>query len=375
MKFLILTSLIIFGCQSNQSSFSLIPTGQTFKQSADSVNSKIDVLWVVDNSGSMSPSQTNMVNNFSAFMTNFVSKGLDYQMAVTTTDAYRAGAYFQNDSSLSLYRDGATYTVNNVTYNKHTGINMLYPGVIGNILGAFEINAFQGDQGSGDERAFSSMMASINNPANPHLVRAGSYLAIIILSDEDDFSSNTRVEYSFEAKGQNETQAQYNARFVSDHNYTYTGLDTVDSYISQLDILTGSTPTLKHYNVSAITVKDDICKNTLLSSGSSTSIVGQRYIDLATQTNGVIGSICDTNFAGSLNSIQEKILELSTEFYLQRTPNVSSISVLVNSIAIGHDDTNGWSYDAANNGIVFHGTSIPVAGADIAVNFDPTTIK
>ncbi len=296
-------------------------------------------------------------------------------MAVTTTEAYKAGAFFANNATYSKFKDGATFTKNGITYNKHTGVNLIYPGASADLTATFEINGYQGDQGSGDERAFSSLMTALADTTNPLLLRQNSYLAVIILSDEDDFSSPIRVENSWAARGQSETQAQYNARYVSDHNYTYTGLDTVASYISNLDSITGSTPSFRHYNVSAITAEDSSCVTSLLGAGSSTTIIGQRYIDLATQTNGVVGSLCDTNFSGTLNTIQEKILELSTEFYLQRAPNVNSITVSVNAVSISQDPVNGWTYDSVNNGIIFHGGAIPPSGADIAVNFDPTTIK
>ncbi len=372
----LLSTLALFaGCANNQSSFSLLPTGQSFKQSANSVNSKIDILWVMDNSGSMSPSQTNILNNFSGFMKNFIAKNLDYQMAVTTTEAFKAGAKFGNDANYSKFKDGATFGSGASYYNKHTGINLIYPGVSPDVTTTFAINGYQGDHGSGDERAFSSFMAALGNMTNPLLLRPNSYLAIIVLSDEDDFSSSSRLEYSWLPKQTGETTAQYNARYVADHSYVSPGLDSIASYISALDSLTSSTPSLRHYNVSTITAKDDSCVQSMLAAGASSSIIGQRYMDLATQTNGVIGSLCDTNFAGTLSSIQQRILELSTEFYLQRQPQVASITVAVNSLPIAQDGLNGWSYDAVNNGIIFHGASIPPAGADIAVNFDPTTIK
>ena len=362
-------------CANNQSSFSLLPTGQTFKQSADLVNSKIDILWVIDNSGSMSPSQTNILNNFSGFMKNFGSKNLDYQMAVTTTEAFKSDAKFGNDPTFSKYKDGATFTSGKTSYNKHTGINLLYPGASSDITATFMINAYQGDQGSGDERAFSSMMSALKNITNPILFRPNSFLAVIVLSDEDDFSSSSRAEYSWIARQTNETTAQYNARYAPDHSYTYAGLDSIGSYLSSLDSFTSSTPTNRHYSVSTITAKDNACVQSMLGAGASSSIIGQRYMDLAAQTQGVIGSICDPNFAGTLDAIQEKILELSTEFYLQRQPVISSISVVVNSVAIAQDPANGWTYDSVKNGILFHGNAIPPSGAEIAVHFDPTTIK
>src|SRR5947208_14604678 len=50
--------------------------------------SKIDVLWVVDNSGSMAPRQQNLARNFSSFMDVFTKSKVDYRLAVTTTDIF-----------------------------------------------------------------------------------------------------------------------------------------------------------------------------------------------------------------------------------------------------------------------------------------------
>jgi len=46
----------------------------------------LDVLWVIDNSGSMMQFQTNLSANIGSFMTAFISTGADYRMAVITTD-------------------------------------------------------------------------------------------------------------------------------------------------------------------------------------------------------------------------------------------------------------------------------------------------
>tara|TARA_Y100001973_G_scaffold105978_1_gene181312 strand:+ start:4945 stop:6498 length:1554 start_codon:yes stop_codon:yes gene_type:complete len=48
----------------------------------------IDVLWVVDNSGSMSIFQQNLSSNVAYFVNVFANSGADYRMAVITTDSY-----------------------------------------------------------------------------------------------------------------------------------------------------------------------------------------------------------------------------------------------------------------------------------------------
>ena len=52
----------------------------------------LDVLWVVDNSGSMNRFQTNLSMNIGSFMSAFAATGADYQMAVITTDRWMFGS-------------------------------------------------------------------------------------------------------------------------------------------------------------------------------------------------------------------------------------------------------------------------------------------
>jgi hypothetical protein len=51
---------------------------------------KVDILWVIDNSGSMEPYQKSMASNFDSFINNFINKPAieipDFKMAITTTD-------------------------------------------------------------------------------------------------------------------------------------------------------------------------------------------------------------------------------------------------------------------------------------------------
>ena len=375
-------SVAISACSSGQSSFSLLPTSQQFQQSNSSTSNKVDLLWVIDNSPSMIPAQANILNNISSFMTNFQSKNLDFKLAVTTTEAYLGGSAYTGNNAYSKFRNGATLyqldqfgrPTNVVSYSKYSGIFVVIPGVP-DLINTFITNAYQGDQGSGDERAFRSLQITLNESQNAGFHRPDAYLAVIILSDEDDFSGDSRIEGSWIGQLPGESNVQFAARYVPDHSYVAPTLDSVGTYISYLDTFTNSTASNRHYNVSAISVLDSACQATQNSSGSPNSIVGQRYMDIASQTNGTVGSLCDANFSQTLTKIQENILELSSQFFLQRAPIVSSITVAVNSAVIAQDPVNGWTYNSVSNAIVFHGFSIPPQGANIEIHFDPTTIK
>lgn len=349
---LVAVCLSIMSCNKS-ASFSLLAGSQNFSQASAKTSNQVDILWVVDNSASMDPLQQNLVANFNAFVTRFQNLGFDFKMAVTTTDAYLSEPQYKNDVSLTRVRDGYG--------NFHTGFFYITP-FIPNIVSNFVENATQGSGGSGDERAFSSLVDVLQSPLNSDFHRPGAFLAVIILSDEDDFTDPARPEMSWIRGG------------IADHDYTNSNLLPVSQFLTTLDNLTQSTPSNRQYNISAITVLDETCRSQHVKQ-SPTTIVGQRYIDVAKQTSGVVGSICDQSYADSLNVIQQRLVELATQFTLGRQPNPATISVVVNGIVVPQDALNGWSYNPAANTIVFHGTSIPPAAATISVSFDPTTLQ
>lgn len=349
-------TLALPACGSQNASYSLLQSTKTFSQSSAVVNDKLDILWVVDDSGSMLPLQQNLANNFQNFIANFQSKGFDFKMAVTTSQAYLAEPNYRNNPLFAAFRDG-----NSV--DGPTGHPIMTP-LTPNLTDVFTKNAKQGASGSGDERIFQSIYSALASPLNAGFIRPTSFFAVVILSDEDDFTDPNRVEGSWFYPGG-----------IADHSYSNPGLVTVDSVVASLDAATGSTPTSRRYNVSAITVLDNACLAAHRAQpNGGASIIGQRYIELANKTNGVLGSLCDPSYATSLSFIQQRIVELATAFKLDRQPVVSSIQVSVNGSAVPQDAANGWTYDSGTNSIVFHGAGVPPAAASIQVAFDPVTI-
>jgi archaellum component FlaF (FlaF/FlaG flagellin family) len=88
----------------------------------------------------------------------------------------------------------------------------------------------------------------------------------------------------------------------------------------------------------------------------------------------VLGSVCDASYANSLTAIQQKIIELGTQFYLDGSPVPDSIRVVVDGTMVPNATSNGWTFNSAANSIVFHGTAVPPAGASINVTFDPAKL-
>lgn len=372
LKIKTITSLLVLGtiasaCDKSQRSFSLLGEQDTFQQAGNTFTQrKIDILWVIDNSGSMQTSQANLVSNFSSFINRFQTLGFDYHMAVTTTDAYLADPYFNNSYSTYMpnngkFKDGFTGTYG---YGK-TGIFVMTPA--NTTATVFQKNISMGASGAGDERAFSSMIQALNDPQNASLGfrRADAFLSVIILSDEDDFSGTaTNADHFYPGSAQN---------YVGDKNYNAPNplLRPISYYVGLLDAYAGGHD---NYSVSSLYTDSTACKNTLDGVYPGSRIIAQRMPALSDATKGQKGSLCG-DFGATLNMVTNSVISLASIFKLDRLPQVPTIRVTVNGMSINQDVNNGWTYDAVSNSVAFHGASIPAQGAVISITYDPVAPK
>jgi len=357
-------SVFSISCQKSNDSFSLLAEQSTFQQGSSFQARKIDILWVIDNSGSMETSQQNVISNFNSFIQRFQTLNYDFNMAFISTDAYLdatdTGGTYKNtycvafNKKCSVFRDGPG---KNATASYHSGIPIINK-LTSNITSVFNLNAAQGIQGYGDERAFQSFKTALTNTSNTGFRRPDAYLAVIIVSDEDDFSHNAMTPA---------------LETLSGNSYlTDSRIHSVASYVSWLDSYTNSTPGLKNYSVSAITILDQACLDDLNTTFSRR--MGTRLGQIADQTGGTKASLCG-NFAQSLSLISDMVLSLTSSFKLDREPIPETIRVIVNGVAVQQDSANGWTYDPSNLTVNFHGSAIPAADSSININFDPVTVK
>lgn len=340
---------MLAGCNKSTDSFSLLKDSADFKQQAVFVPKKIDILWVIDNSGSMKTSQDNLASNFQAFINRFNQKNYDFHMAVTVTDAWEKA--FNSSSLKSRIKDGAVLQKNPTLIESHSGVFVMDKNTP-NMSSVFDINIKQGTLGNGDERAFESFKQTLLDPWNVNFRRSDAFLAVIIVSDEEDFSQSS---------------ATFN------ESYTNPKLYTVQSYVDFMDSFTNATVNGKNYSVSVISVPDDACKTQLSSDGFARKI-STRLPELANLTKGVKGSLC-SNFGDTLDVISDNIIQLSSVFKINQEPQVDTIKVTVDGAVIPNDATNGWTYNATDLTITFHGSSVPGANSNIQIDYYPMSIK
>ncbi|MBO9667186.1 MAG: hypothetical protein J7501_10280, partial [Bdellovibrio sp.] len=97
---------MLAGCGKGGGSYSTLADSSSYKQEATYETKKIDILWIVDNSGSMESSQANLASNFQSFIARFNQSNHDFHMAVATTDGWMK--QFSSTNERARFGDGLT---------------------------------------------------------------------------------------------------------------------------------------------------------------------------------------------------------------------------------------------------------------------------
>lgn len=357
---------VLFATACGGKTFNVADDGSSFQQSTGATSVPVDILWVIDNSGSMETSQNLLAANFPSFINKFVQTNFDFRMAVVTTDAYKGMSFYGTDATFAKFRDGErdyypTDGINDATSSGYYVIDRNTP----NINSVFQTNVLQGIYGGGDERGFQSMEAALLHPENraTPFPRAGAFLVVIFLTDEEDFSWNGTANI--------QEVVDPVSGLVVQNNKNDPRLHPISRYLDILNTATSSTTDKKNYMVSTIGIFDQACRTQLTTPTFSGRRIAERYAELVDATGGVKASLCD-NFDNVMSNISDSILEFSTKFYLNRSPLVETIRVFVDGVQAAPE---AWTYNAADNSISFLTGYIPAQGADIRVSFTPSTLK
>lgn len=363
MKRLLLTGICLFaGACTPQKLKKTLPPDIHVDTYAQQSASKIDVLWVVDDSGSMAPRQENLAKNFQAFIDVFSRSAVDYRIGVTTTDIFKVRGQLKGTPRILTPRTPGVVTAfaNNVRVG--TDGSPYEAGLQAAQMALDLLKEANGPRQLAKDLCIANCKAALAcieacNVSNEFdFLRTNAYLYLIFVADEEDQSSEDVRYYwrSFEiAKG--------------------IGNDgTVTTAAIMGDVPTnpcGATP-------------------------------GVRYKSLSDLTGGEVGSICDANFSTTLKKLASNAVGLRRKFALSKKPNLATIDVLLkypcNTVADVlkscasvdrtecadmpaealnlvckpvHAGPDGWTYEAAGQVIYFAGESVPFLKAQVEIQY------
>ena len=266
-------------------------------------NNATDILFVVDNSCSMSQEQSSLAVNFASFIQIVDAIDINYHIGVTTTDTGDDG-HLQG-------------TVPIITPSS------------ADPAGSFAFNVNLGTSGSATERGLHCGYLALgaggaNNNiqpggANDGFIRPDAGLRVIFVSDEPEQSSSV-LNWG-----------------VGDYVNFFESLKPNPDHVVLSDISGGMTG----------------CSG---AGGSATN--GSGYVSATNMTNGISASICDPNWVSTLSALAWLSQSFADTFELSQTPVEDSIEVRMNGVPL----FVGWTYNSGLQAIVFDVDHVPENG-------------
>lgn len=404
---LILAAASILGCtQSAPRQFKLLPAQQSVEagfvvgeQVTERKASPVDILWVIDNSASMAPSQTKLKEGLASFAKTYFKGDTDIQLAVITTDAFLANALWEKylETPITGRKETPRTYVNPKSGRAHSEWGPNYARLstsalmktrvssLSKLTREFESRVDVGTDGIYEEHGFDSVEQFMvdneksTDPSANKLFRKDSQRIIVFLSDENDQSMDAssvgpeprKLLFSgsyYVGKDPVKASSILPAHFTIDCPTSevegktleamsicvrpglLTPIETVknrfDTFFHELD---GTSPgTSPNYTVVSIVNKDLKTIEYLRANSGEKAITherGDRYIQLADMVGGGSFSmdIGSRNYAKVLEKIGLEVVKHSTvqvfapqtEFKLERAPDQAERMVVTLERASG----------------------------------------
>jgi hypothetical protein len=98
--------------------------------------------------------------------------------------------------------------------------------------------------------------------------------------------------------------------------------------------------------------------------------VGYGYFDVINETGGQVGNLCQEDLGSTLDTMIDSVLAKASPVSLPNVPISATIAVSRDDIAVPRSQSEGFSYHASSNSIVFHGMPFdPNDPADVVVSY------
>lgn len=329
---------------------------------------KVDILWVVDNSGSMDWAQSQLTSRFTAYANKLQDMNVDFQLGVTSTEMcninWSNGDPAPDEFCPVGYDIVRGEKVNNVMVgplrgeligDSWTGKKILLPGP--NFVSSFGRLAKMGINGSAVEHGLTAakfaIQKAMNNGVNKGFVRSDAFLSVVVLSDEEDDGIQFSCEDAWGrtsltaggVKDSTKCKSGGSSPYVDAFGmipYAFTkkanGLPytnykfTADNFVSFLNDTAVKGP--GKFRVSAITGMKKANGTIDCSFSGGPLEAGTNYIKAAQLTGGVAANICSNDWTSVLADIGQNTAQLSSQIALPagKIPFPGTLEVFVGGV-------------------------------------------
>lgn len=257
------------------------------KASTMKISNEVDILVVIDDSGSMGEEHAQFSTKFQNFISNLTD--MSWRVALTTTSITVPGS-----TSISVVSSGDLAYLNNQKYidNLTPDAQQIYSQTVLSL----------GTKGSGQERGIYASNLSIKNHSTEWM-RNSAHLAVIVVTDEDENSNGTNL-------------AQ---------------LDKPESFAATIKESLGELKTYSFHSI--IKIPGD-------TSCTTAAAYGNTYAALSKLTNGAVASVCSADYGTILQEIGRKISVNAGAIALECVPSGGVVS----SIIVNGQEKNDLTY-------------------------------
>lgn len=277
--------------------------GGNEKISSDFEDPQIDILFVVDDSGSMDTHQRNLSSNISLFVDeirkiNFI----DYRIGVTTSSVSMVSSSVASRGELY----GNPIFVDRNTPNGDTLLRR---------------NLIVGTTGSGQEEFFNPVYLALTPPAstgrNAGFYRPNAYLAVIFITDAED---------------------------QSDQSSPSMNATSLLNFLVQM----------KKGDATKILGYGAIIPSGVRNCSRDQMDEPRRIEEFFKLVNGQFFSLCDPTFGLQLGGVAKNLVKQVTRVvHLRRWPVIDTIKVVYGTQVVPNDYETGWVYEPSTNSIHF----------------------
>jgi hypothetical protein len=283
-----------------------------------------DIIWVIDESGSMDDDRQNIVNNANNFFSRALSSGLDFRMGITgVCDSTYASnkpliGKFCSKISTNSSDDGGTDRF------LLPSEQAIFSSCINNPTG------YEGGSEYGLDNSLEAVKKHLPRASNDVAkIRPEAKLVIIVATDEIPNEIDSVISYSDYDTCQLDAtkQAALNS-FIKPYMDLFSGITDPEG-AAMYHVLGG------------------VCSNTC---GAD---MAHGYRELAQALGGQIGDVCQKDLGNTLQVIIDSIVGAASPVKLQYVPISASLAVAMDGVEVKRSRNNGFDYRSANNTLAF----------------------
>ncbi|RME14482.1 MAG: hypothetical protein D6797_08760 [Bdellovibrio sp.] len=276
--------------------------------STEFVSGKVDVIFVIDNSGSMSVEQKQMAQRLGNLLEKINLAQMDYRIAVITTDVKKDKGQFLK------FPDGSLF----LTPQSPKVLEQLKQTIQRQETLTCDQNNYNPSMcPSGDERGIYALNLALDRPENTSFFRDSAHLSVILLSDEDERSAGGTLS-----------------------GFPLEPYDLPETLIQKVALQLGMTKTFSFHSV-IVKPGDAQCLNAqivhLPNGRNLYGYYGKTYAKLSRPSDnlkalgglvdGTIGSICASDYAAQMGDIGSRVSEVVDSYQLPCEPIDNSLTV------------------------------------------------